>query len=265
MIDYTSRASIGLIKRVPSGTVRMGSRFHPREEPPYTVHVREFQLAHVPVTVNQYTIFLKSGAGDERRWWSKEGWSWRQGESEGWGREDRSKPAGWDLQYNRYHHPVTGVTWYEAEAYCKWIGHVKNMPARLATEEEWERAARGDDTRPFPWGESFEISRTNTMEAEIGRTEPTGKHVSDISPFGIYDMAGNVQEWTGSDYFPLPDEIFPDSPLRVARGGSYNDTSYGARTSYRRGYPAGYFFSHLGFRVAVGTQIKKGDIDELQP
>jgi formylglycine-generating enzyme required for sulfatase activity len=64
-------------------------------------------------------------------------------------------------------------------------------------------------------------------------------------------MAGNVQEWTSSLFIPLPDELFPPGKLYVSRGGSFYDTAYGARTSYRRAYPPGYFFSFLGFRVVV--------------
>jgi formylglycine-generating enzyme required for sulfatase activity len=254
MIDYTSRASIGLVKRIPSGYLRMGSRFHPREEPPHNVVVKEFRIAHVPVTVNQYVIFIKSGGMNENTWWSEEGWAWRQGEISGWGRKDRAQPHGWKSQENRYHHPVTGVTWYEAEAYCKWVSHAKHRKVRLPTEIEWERAARGNDTRPFPWGEEFDPTLANTLESERGTTMPTGRMIRDASHFEVFDMAGNVQEWTSSSYDPLPDEHFTKGTLRVARGGSYNDTAFGCRTSYRRGYPAGYFYPFLGFRVVVSIK-----------
>ncbi len=255
MIDYSSRASIGLLKRIPSGAVRLGSRFHAREDPPQTVIVREFELAHVAVTVNQYTIFLKSGGMDEPRWWSPAGWAWRQGESDGFGRGDRSRPFSWKNQERNYHHPISGVTWYEAEAYCRWLADVKKRPVRLPMEREWERAARGDDVRPFPWGEDFDAERANTFERERGATVDAGKMVGDISPFGIYDLAGNVQEWTASAYEPIEGEAFlPGRALYVVRGGSYHDTAFGSRVSYRRGYPAGYFYPFLGFRIAVGLR-----------
>ena len=218
------------------------------------MNVREFEIAHAPVTVNQYHIFLLDGGMDERRWWSEEGWAWRQGESDGWGREERSVPDGWNRQKSRQYHPITGVTWYEAEAYCNWIANAKKQRVRLPTEEEWERAARGDDTRPFPWGEEFDPTLANTLESERGMTVQVGSVEGDASPFGIHDMAGNVQEWTASDYEPLSEENFPPATLRVVRGGSFNDTAYGARTSYRRAYPAGFFYPFLGFRVVVGIR-----------
>ncbi len=253
-IDYSQRASIGLVQRVPSGHVRLGSRFHPREEPPHTMNVREFEMASIPVTVSQYNIFLLGGGMNEKKWWSKTGWAWRQGEMDGWGREDRTKPDGWNTQKNRQHHPITGVTWYEAEAYCAWLGQAKKQRVRLPTEEEWERAARGDDTRPFPWGEDFDPARANTLESERSTTVEAGSLPGDVSPFGIHDLAGNVQEWTSSSYDPLPEENFPTATLHAVRGGSYYDTAYAARTSYRRAYPVGYFYPFLGFRVVVGLR-----------
>ncbi len=254
MVDYSTRASIGLAKRVPSGFVRMGSRFHPREDPPRTLNVREFEIAHVCVTVNQYSVFLKSRSMDDKRWWGEEGWAWRNGETDGWGREDRSQPDAWKVQHRRYHHPVTGISWHEAQAYCAWISHHKKKRVRLPTEEEWERAARGDDSRPFPWGEAFDPEFTNMLASERGITVPAGSIKDDVSPFGVYDMAGNVQEWTASPYTPFPDENIPPGPLLVARGGSFNDTEFGCRVSYRRAYPPGYFYPYLGFRVVVGIR-----------
>jgi formylglycine-generating enzyme required for sulfatase activity len=251
-ISYSSKASIGLVRRVPGGHFRMGSRFHPREEPPRTVFVAEFQIAHVVVTVNQYAAFLESDQAYLPRWWSPEGWAWLGGHSEGWGREDRRQPDGWKMQGQRLYHPVVGVTLFEAEAYCAWLSYQKKQVVRLPTEEEWEYAARGEDGRPFPWGEVFNASLANTLESERMATVEAGKMDADASPFGVFDMAGNVQEWTSSPYIPLPGEVTPGGKLWVIRGGSYNDTAYGARTSYRRGYPAGFFYPFLGFRVVTG-------------
>ena len=247
---YSSKASIGVAKRVPSGYLQMGSRFHPREQR-RTVYVAEFEMAQAPVTVSQYAAFLNSGAVQQQRWWSQEGWAWRNGESLGWGREDRKKPEAWEIQRDHPYYPVVGITWYEAEAYCNWVSSETKRTVRLPTEEEWEWAARGENELPFPWGEDFLASLTNTLETDLNGAVDVASIESDESPFGIREMAGNVQEWTGSVYTPLPDEVFADEDLRVARGGSFNDTSYGSRSSYRRAYPPGYFYPFLGFRVVV--------------
>jgi formylglycine-generating enzyme required for sulfatase activity len=249
--EISSKASIGLVKVVPGGEVHMGSRFHPREAP-RIARLSGFEIGHAPVTVSQYAAFLEGQAVNQERWWSQEGWAWVTGKSDGWGRESRKIPDAWEAQVKRPYRPVVGVTWYEAEAYCKWIAYQKKRSVRLPSEEEWEYAARGDDRRPFPWGEYFDASLTNTLEAERFDTVDVGSLPGDVSPFGVLDMAGNVQEWTASWYTPMPGEIVPAQALFIARGGSFNDSIFGSRTSYRRAYPPGYFYPFLGFRVAIG-------------
>jgi len=101
-------------------------------------------------------------------------------------------------------HPVVLVNWFAASAYCKWAG------GRLPTEEEWERAARGDDGRAYPWGSKWELGKCNVMDAGIlmredegadtGRSAPVGAFPGDCTPYGVHDMAANVQELTSSAY-----------------------------------------------------------------
>ncbi len=243
--------SVGLLRRVPSGPFMMGSRFHPREAPRREVFVAEFEIANVPVTVAQFNAFMDSGGYDKQKWWSAEGWGWRQGGSNGWGRKDRTKPDDWMNQKNRYNYPVTGVTAFEAEAYCNWLGAQKNRTVRLPTEAEWEKAARGDDSRPWPWGEVFGADVANTYEHNVVGTLEVGSFPGDVSPLGVMDLGGNTQDWTSGAYAPAAREALPGGPLRVARGGSWNDTAYGARTSFRHVYPPGYYFGFLGFRIVV--------------
>lgn len=250
--DFSSEASIGVVKRIPRGYLRMGSRFDPREYPPKTIYVKEYGIAQAPVTVIQYASFLNSKAYRDQRWWGEAGWRWLQDEEEGWGRENRARPSSWELQRKRPYHPVVGVTWFEACAYCAWVAHEKKRVVRLPTEEEWEFAARGeDDERPFPWGEDFDPTYANTYEGGIHDTVRVASMKTDSSPFGVMDMCGNVQEWTRSSYHPIQDEIFPVGDLFVVRGGSFNDLAYGARVSYRRANPPGYFYRFLGFRIVV--------------
>jgi len=251
--NLSSKASVGLTKIIPSGYPHLGSRFHPREDPPHIVHVTEFEIAYTPVTVSQYAAFMNSGAVNDPRWWDNEGKMWLNGKLDGWGRENRLQPDAMEIQKSRPFHPVVGVTWYEAEAYCKWVSNEKKRKVRLPTEEEWEYAARGEDGRPFPWGEAFDTALTNVFESEAHDTSEVASIQGDISPFGVMDMCGNTQEWTNSRYTPLPGEVYPAAVLYVARGGSFNDTAFGSRPSYRRAYPPGYFYPFLGFRVVVET------------
>jgi formylglycine-generating enzyme required for sulfatase activity len=249
--DAGVKGSVGLLRRIPGGPFMMGSRFHPREAPRREVFVAEFEITHVPVTVAQYSAFMDSGGYAQKAFWSEAGWAWRQRQANGWGRGDRSQPDDWVNQQPHSAFPVTGVTAFEAEAYCAWLGGQRNRVVRLPTEAEWEKAARGEDSRPWPWGESFRAGQTNTYENNVVGTLEVGRYPDDASPYGVLDMAGNVQDWTGSSYTPAEDEPFPAGPLRVARGGSWNDTAYGARTTHRQAYPPGFYFAFLGFRLVV--------------
>jgi formylglycine-generating enzyme required for sulfatase activity len=246
--------ALGLLHRIPSGNFVMGSRFHWREAPRREVFVGEFEIAHTPVTVGQYSAFLDVGAVNQRKWWSDDGWEWRQGGAQGWGRTNRAQPHDWNAQRMKFQNPVTGLTFYEAEAYCRWISDNKERLVRLPTEDEWEKAARGEDGRPWPWGDVFKPGQANTVEHGVNQTLPVGSFPEDISPYGAVDMAGNVQEWTSGTYRASPDELTPATRLHVARGGSWNDTGFGARTSFRHVYPPGYFFPFLGFRVVVAMR-----------
>jgi len=250
-VEFSTKASIGVLIRVPSGYLQLGSRFHFREQPRRTVYVPEFNITQTPVTVVQYAAFLNSGAVKRERWWSREGWAWLQGDLCGWGREKRMQPEAWEIQSQYPYHPIKGITWFEAQAYCAWVSEERKSVVRLPTEAEWEFAARAYDGRPFPWGDYFDSTLANTFEAGKYNTIDVTSTPGDISPFGVMDMAGNVQEWTSSDYDPLSDEIYSDRELKIARGGSFDDTAFGSRTSYRRAYPPAYFYPFLGFRLIV--------------
>ncbi|MFQ5561239.1 MAG: formylglycine-generating enzyme family protein [Nitrospinota bacterium] len=110
--------------------------------------------------------------------------------------------------------PVVNVTWFNANSYCKWA------KKRLPTEEEWEIAARGSQGNIFPWGNSFDAQLANLT---LGKPVPGGTIPTDKSPFGVFDMAGNVTEWTSSWYTQKPGNTVPSElygkKFRVLRGG----------------------------------------------
>ncbi len=129
-------------------------------------------------------------------------------------------------------HPVVGVTWAEASAFAAWIGSQLGEEVRLPTEDEWERAARGDDTREFPWGDEYVRGRANLFDLGLGTTTPVGSFPDGASAFGVLDMAGNVDEWTSTRYAPYPGA--PDSvptvedwaaDPHITRGGASATTS----------------------------------------
>ena len=165
-------------------------------------------------------------------------------------------------QFDNY--PVIDVGWNMAKTYCEWRG------AQLPTEAQWEKAARGTDARTYPWGEGISCDKANYWpkdEACIGDTTEVGTYESNVSPYGVYDMAGNVMEWVADWYSNM---YYLDSPAsnplgpasgsgeeRVFRGGSWMSSDHDVRTTSR--HWAWNSFGHvphysqdLGFRCARG-------------
>lgn len=150
-------------------------------------------------------------------------------------------------------HPMVMVTWFGAKAYCEFNG------GRLPSELEWEKAARGTDGRPYPWGDEIERNHANYYSSHdlfekivggLGLTTPVGffsgksyegyQTLNAVSPFGLYDMAGNVWQWTADDY--------EDQHYRYLRGGSKADYEYNLRVWTRNSAGPEYFSPNVGFR-----------------
>jgi len=173
-------------------------------------------------------------------------------------------PASWHwIMFSawRANHPVRGVTLEQASQYCKWLSEKMGHTFRLPKAIEWERAATGDSPKQYPWGDTFEPSRCNTVESNLGTTTPIGVYPDGASPFGVQDMIGNVEEWTIEKYQPANSNLhqrtlnaLTSGEYYVTKGGSYK-TSASQATNYTR-IPRnvklrGREINTIGFRVVL--------------
>jgi len=221
---------------VPAGEFWMGSDSGSGgEKPVHRVYVGDFQIARVPITNAQYQLFVEQTGHQALGHWQEGG-----------------PPKGQES------HPVVMVSWHDALAYCGWLSQVTGKRIALPTEAQWEKAARGaKDRREYPWGDTFEAARCNSVELGLHSTAPVGVFSEGASPCGVLDMAGNVWEWTASLYQPYPYQVddgrnAPEAEgYRVLRGGSWNYNWWGARCAVRfRGNPGGRG-SYVGLRLVV--------------
>ena len=158
-------------------------------------------------------------------------------------------------------HAVWGVTRQEAREYAAWFGTLNGGLWRLPSEAEWEWSAGGPMGLRYPYGNVFRVDACNTIESGIGSTEPVGARPGGVSPFGVFDMAGNVEEWTEGGYAPYPggnvveDDLYHLRGLGygVLRGGSFALGGDLARTRRRHGCYTGPGFEVTGFRLVRTT------------
>lgn len=253
---------------VPAGEFTMGSNDGPvNEKPVHTVSLADFWIDQTEVTNAMFAKFIedsgyqidaqKDGCSyvidlSTEQWncLSDAVWNYPQGSN--------SNLDGLDA------HPVVQVSWNDARAYCAWADR------RLPTEAEWEKAARSDDARTFPWGnEDVNGTRLNLADASYGTawsilalddgyqfTSPVGYYPQGASPYGAFDMAGNVWEWNSSLSKPYPydpndgREDLSVGGMRALRGGSWDDFTINVRSMIRfRGGPA-FRVTYIGFRCA---------------
>ena len=137
------------------------------------------------------------------------------------------------------HHPVVLVSQADASTYCSWLGKQQNTRVNLPTEWQWEKAARGEDGRYYPWGNHYDDSRLNS-EYRLRGTSAVDRFPAGASPYGVMDMAGNVFEWTRSR--------FDSSRITLKGGGSWDDSPGISRAASRHGRVAGAKHILFGFR-----------------
>ncbi len=228
---------------IPAGEFWMGSdkardeEAQPDEMPQHRVYLNEYAIDKYPVTRSQYLAFVQATG--------------------------RKVPStGHSVPYsvsNKENHPAISVDWKDAVAYCQWLAQATGKPYRLPTEAEWEKAARGDDGRTYPWGNAVPDATRLNFRRNVGDTTEVGQYPNGASPYGVLDMAGNVWEWVadwyGEKYYASSPDRNPAGPTlgtyRMLRGGSWFDFADYVRAPYRGGYYPVYRYGDIGFRCAL--------------
>jgi formylglycine-generating enzyme required for sulfatase activity len=218
---------------VPAGEFIMGSSTgDPDEQPVHRVYMDAFLMDKYEVTVEQYAAFLQAKWVDP--------------------------PMDWKMMNQPSHQkrPVVNVDWPKADAYCKWVGK------RLPTEAEWEKAARGTDGRFYPWGNELPTRVHANLSKETWSNHwvlsTVGMYEDGKSPYGIYDMAGNVWEWVSDwydqDYYKASPVQNPTGPStgghKVIRGGSWGSGEKNVRSTDRNIHLPSFRGLGTGFRCA---------------
>jgi formylglycine-generating enzyme required for sulfatase activity len=251
---------------IPAGSFLRGSdqckdpQALDNETPQQIITLPAFQTSIYPITSAQYEAFIKDD-GYTAKWqqcWTDSGWLWKK---------DRTGPETYDGVFDLPNHPVVGVSWYEAVAFCGWLtrrlrerGEIGiHEHVTLPSESQWEKAARGSDGRLYPWGDEADCDKANCRNAGIGTTSVVGCFPGGASPCDCMDMAGNVWEWCRTKWQDNYQDYQDDNDLegddaRVLRGGSWDDHQASARCACRiesDPHNPKLKLYNIGFRVVI--------------
>jgi formylglycine-generating enzyme required for sulfatase activity len=252
---------------IPAGSFLMGNNgsepySFSDELPQHSVYLSGYWIGKYEVTRGEYAQFMAAGGYSNQAYWSSAGWSWRLTASSSYPSvgPPRTQPSYWAASQNwgtgtftqTDSHPVVGVSYHEAEAFCNWAG------GHLPTEAQWERAARWTGSYPnvYPWGNTWDAEKCNNLYDSLYprcQSTPVGAYSSGASPYGCMDMVGNVWDWCQEWYKSYPGSSSPfdyTNSLRAQRGGSWKYPNLDCRCANRScDYPSVHWYD-IGFRLA---------------
>jgi formylglycine-generating enzyme required for sulfatase activity len=194
---------------IPAGEFIMGSEEFGPEAPQRLVYLPNYYIDRYPVTNADYKRYMLATRAMPPRHWGS-----------------------FDIPAGLENHPVHRISWFEAVQYCEWAGK------RLPSEAEWEKAARGTDGRRWPWGNEFNEDNALVWDrGEYLMTAAVDAHPGGASPYGVYEMSGNVEEWCADWYDGYPGSTYQGKAFgqtfKVLRGGNSFFTQNHARCAYR--------------------------------
>ncbi|MBI3609083.1 MAG: formylglycine-generating enzyme family protein [Nitrospirae bacterium] len=200
------------------------------EHPAHTVNLPAYDIDQHEITQAEYRVFVQNTG--------------------------RTPPPDWvngQFPPAKARHPVDEVTWEDANAYCLWAGK------RLPTEAEWEKAARGPKGLKYPWGDAFDETRAN-VNGQVGDTTEVGHYEKGKSPYGAYDMIGNVWEWTADWYKPYPGNPYAadefGEKVKVLRGNSWAGLGHFPPKIYNE---VKAHYSRAGYRLFMTPEGRVND------
>jgi len=229
---------------IPGGRFLLGSdpekdpESYEDEQPQHLVVLQDFSLAKYPVTVAEYQCAVDAGVLNAPE---PQMMAFEVSDAG----PDRHQPLDltWEEQQAHQDFPVRALkNWFEAYRYTQWLAALTGQSWRLPTEAEWERAAKGTDTRRYPWGNEWDPERVQSRWSQeaIWNIGPIGMHPQGASLYGVEDLSGNVSEWTSSLYRAYPydphdgrEDLAVQEEYAVSRGGSWLSDPRQMRTTFR--------------------------------
>ena len=237
---------------VPAGEFTMGTddpNAPEDQRPARKVNVDAFYIDKHEVTNAQFQEFILADGYNKREYWTQDGWSFIQKKRFFYAypikksyRIDKPLGFGNNVISTAPDHPIIGVSWYESDAYAKWVGK------RLPTEVEWEKAARGTEAYIYPWGNSFDFSKLNYFPNHK-MLSAVGSYPEGASPYGVLDMAGNVSEWCADNTH--------DKETKSIRGGGWNSIRLHLTGIHHVAKPPTHRSYSLGFRCAKSMNDRR--------
>jgi hypothetical protein len=215
-----------------------------REKKRLIYFVEQYKISKYPVTDVQFQAFVDDPDGYKcEQWWNfaPDALAWHK---------QHLEPI--EAKYDGVDYPRINVCWYEAVAYCLWLSDKTQLKIRLPSEQQWLRAARGDQQYVYPWGNRFDKQRCNTKESGKGKVTPVTTYPTGASPFDVHDMAGNIWEWCSTKAFaPQSGSVLntPQDINYVVHGGSFVGTSERCRNTFSYKLKPQYRYDTIGFRI----------------